>query len=111
VCAARASRGFPPPVRKSFFERLHGLGVLFVGLRTSAHMREAQVFECAMLESIDAIVATVAVLASQPAFAIADECHRVAISELSSSRLMDTNRTKPEVHVVVAHYMHFRLSF
>src|SRR5262249_58329210 len=45
VCLARASRGLPPCVLESFFERLHGLGVLLVGLRTGAEMREAQVFE------------------------------------------------------------------
>ena len=36
----------------TFFERLHGFGVLLVGLRSGAHMREAQVLE----NSIDRVV-------------------------------------------------------
>jgi hypothetical protein len=41
-----------PRVRQSFFECLDGLGVLFVGLRTGAHMREPQILK----RTIDGVV-------------------------------------------------------
>src|SRR5262249_5914356 len=34
--------------RRSFFERVHGLSILLVGLRPGAHMREAQLLEGAI---------------------------------------------------------------
>ena len=45
---ARAWRGLPQRGRQSFFERLHGVRILFVGLRPRAHMREAQVLQGAI---------------------------------------------------------------
>src|SRR5271163_4607363 len=44
-CRAQASGGLPPRGRESFFERLHGIGVLPVGLGSGADMREAQVLQ------------------------------------------------------------------
>jgi hypothetical protein len=41
VCQAQASSGPPPHGWESFFERLHGVGILPVGLRSGAQMREA----------------------------------------------------------------------
>src|SRR5262249_62292042 len=32
MCRLQASRGFPPHARRSFFERVHGLSILLVGL-------------------------------------------------------------------------------
>src|SRR5262249_58737983 len=32
MCRVQASRGFPPHARRSFFERVHGLSILLVGL-------------------------------------------------------------------------------
>src|SRR5262245_51102708 len=52
MCRVQASRGFPPHARRSFFERVHGLGILLMSLGPGAHMREAQVLEGA----IDCIV-------------------------------------------------------
>src|SRR2546425_12019835 len=48
MCRVQASRGFPPHARRSFFERVHGLSILLVGLRPGAHMREAQLLEGAI---------------------------------------------------------------
>src|SRR5215211_1682349 len=48
VCPGRAPRGLPPRARRSFFERLHGLGILLVGLRPRTHMREAQLLQGAV---------------------------------------------------------------
>src|SRR5262249_1891769 len=50
MCRLQASRGFPPHARRSFFERVHGLSILLVGLiiRPGAHMREAQLLEGAI---------------------------------------------------------------
>src|SRR5215831_7652056 len=48
VCRVRAAHGFPPHARRSFFERVHGLGILFISLGPGAHMREAQVLEGAI---------------------------------------------------------------
>src|SRR4030095_9190937 len=48
MCRVQASRGFPPHARRSFFERVHGLSILLVGLGPSAHMREAQLLEGAI---------------------------------------------------------------
>ena len=48
VCPARAWRGLPPRVRQSFFERLHGIRILLVGLRPRTHMRESQVLQGAI---------------------------------------------------------------
>src|SRR5260221_10268456 len=45
VCRVRAAHGFPPHARRSFFERVHGLGILPVSLGPGAHMREAQGLE------------------------------------------------------------------
>src|SRR5262245_64890841 len=45
MCRVQASPGFPPHARRSFFERVHGLSILLVGLRPGAHMREAQFLE------------------------------------------------------------------
>src|SRR5262249_48150278 len=35
MCRVQASRGFPPHARRSFFERVHGLSILLVGLSTT----------------------------------------------------------------------------
>src|SRR5262249_9430822 len=48
VCRVRASHGFPPHARRSFFERVHGLGTLLVSLGPCAHMRKAKVLEAAI---------------------------------------------------------------
>src|SRR6266576_187371 len=48
MCRVQASRGFPPHARRSFFERVHGLSILLVGLRPGAHMREAQCLKSAI---------------------------------------------------------------
>ena len=48
VCRVRAARGFSPHARRSFFERVHGLGILLISLGPGAHMREAQVLEGAI---------------------------------------------------------------
>src|SRR5262249_47616018 len=48
VCRVRAAHGFPPHARRSFFERVHGLGILLVSLGPGAHMREAQGLEGAI---------------------------------------------------------------
>src|SRR4029077_18399984 len=48
VCRGRVPRGFPPHARGSFFECLHGLGILFVCLGAGAHMREAPLLEGAI---------------------------------------------------------------
>src|SRR5262249_51167071 len=48
VCRGRASRGFPPHARRSFFERVHGIGILLISLGPGAHMPEAQVLEGAL---------------------------------------------------------------
>src|SRR5262249_9739505 len=48
VCRVRAARGFPPHTRRSFFECLHGLGILLVCLGPSAHRREAHLLEGAI---------------------------------------------------------------
>src|SRR2546421_8458004 len=48
MCRVQASRGFPPHARRSFFERVHGLSILLVGLRPGANMREAQLLEGAI---------------------------------------------------------------
>src|SRR5262249_728474 len=53
LCRVRASRGFPPHARRSFFERVYGFGILLVSLGPGAHMREAQVLEGAMIVSSD----------------------------------------------------------
>ena len=37
----RAAHGFPPHARRSFFERVYGLGTLLVSLGPCAHMRPA----------------------------------------------------------------------
>src|SRR5262249_54847396 len=38
MCRVQVPRGFPPHARRSFFERVHGLSILLVGLGPSAHM-------------------------------------------------------------------------
>src|SRR5437868_13479508 len=48
MCRVQASRGFSPHARRSFFERIHGLSILLVGLGPGAHMREAQGLEGAI---------------------------------------------------------------
>ena len=48
MCRVRAAHGFPPHARRSFFERVHGLGILPVSLGPGAHMREAQGLEGAI---------------------------------------------------------------
>src|SRR5262249_2586088 len=48
VCRGRAAHGFPPHARRSFFERVHGLGIVPVSLGPGAHMREAQGLEGAI---------------------------------------------------------------
>src|SRR6266542_3459275 len=45
VCRAQASGGSLPRGRESFFECLHDVGVLLVGLGPGAHMGEAQVLQ------------------------------------------------------------------
>src|SRR5262249_44425819 len=45
VSRVRAAHGFPPHARRSFFERVHGVGILPVSLGPGAHMREAQGLE------------------------------------------------------------------
>src|SRR5882672_3471951 len=44
----RAFGGFPPGGRRSFFKSLHRFGILLVGPRPGAHMREAQVLQGAV---------------------------------------------------------------
>lgn len=44
-CRAQASPGLPRRGQDSFFERLHGIGVLLVGLGPGADMREVQVLQ------------------------------------------------------------------
>src|SRR5215470_15520113 len=51
VCRVRAARGFPPHARRSFFERVDGLGILLISLGPGAHMREAQGLEGAIVSS------------------------------------------------------------
>src|SRR5215471_7129945 len=48
MCRVQASPGFPPHARRSFFERVHGLGILLISLGPGAHMREAQFLESAI---------------------------------------------------------------
>src|ERR671936_2917871 len=93
VCRAQASPGLPPRGRESFFERLHGVCILLVGLGPGAHMREAQVLQGAVDRVVGNRDAKLLVeahdqITGPPAYDAIDRRDRPFLHETSKKRLV-----------------------